>query len=156
MQAHQSEVEALIDKELAVCYSMYAASTSAARESAKRKVTAFNQMMCGLPTTGGTEFPLCSSLCMVSSRQLTAAQCARCFFTKWAHLTQSSLRSLRSQITSVYAQMDVGFVPWDQKSGDIYREAPATKLVVDRIIATAEPPQSHEPLSHEVFRRDRD
>ncbi len=151
VQTPQSEVEALIDKELAVRYSMYAASTSASRESAKRKVTAFNQMMCGLPASGGTEFPLFSPLCTVSGRQLTAAQCARCFFTKWAHMKQSSLRSLRSQIASVYAQMDAGFVPWDTKSGD--PEAPATKLVVDRIIANAEPPQSHEPLDHEVFRR---
>jgi hypothetical protein len=149
----QSEVDALIDGELAVRYSLYAQSTTAGRESAKRKVTAFNQIMCGLPQTGGTEFPLFSPLCTASGRhaQLTAAQCARCFFTKWAHLKQSSLRSLRSQITSVYAQSDAGFVPWDTASGD--REAPATKLVVDRIINTATPPQSHEPLDHEVFRR---
>ncbi len=62
MQARtdQSEVDALIDGELAVRYSLYAhaQSTSAGRESAKRKVTSFNQIMCGLPQTGGTEFPL--------------------------------------------------------------------------------------------------
>jgi hypothetical protein len=153
MQAHlnQSEVDALIDKELAVRYSMYAEGTQASRVSAKKKVTEFNQLICGLPKSGGTEFPLFSPLQTASGRLLSAAQCARCFFTKWSHLKQSSLRALRSQITSVYAQMDAGFVPWDTKSGD--REAPATKLVVDRIIALAEPPQSHEPLDHEVFRR---
>ncbi len=49
MQAHpgQSEVDALIDKELAVRYSMYAEGTqaSSSRESAKRKVTEFNQLL---------------------------------------------------------------------------------------------------------------
>jgi hypothetical protein len=145
------EIDSLIDLELTMRYSLYAPSTSAAREAVKRKVTEFNQQVFGIPCTGGTEFPLFVDGITMNDRQLSAAQCARMFFAKWAHLKQSSLRSIRSQINTVYAHLRAGCVPWDVSSG--LSEAPATKLFIDRVIANATPPQCHEPLDHEVFRR---
>jgi integrase len=145
------EVDALIDLEMTMRYSLYAPSTSSAREAVKRKVTEFNQLVFGIPCTGGTEFPLFVDGVTMNGKQLSAALCARLFFAKWAHLKQSSLRAIRSQINTVYAHMQAGYVPWDVASGAI--EAPATKLFIDRVIANAAPPQCHEPLDHEVFRR---
>jgi integrase len=66
-------------------------------------------------------------------------------------LKQSSLRAIRSQITSIYAQLDAGEVPWDALS--THPEAAGAKLFIDKVIASAAPPKCHEPLDHEIFRK---
>ncbi len=148
---HDDDLSALIEQEQCMRYALYSSGTSAQRESVKRKVTEFNYMLIGLDYNGQSDAPLFTDSITKHGQCLSAPAAARLFFAKWAHLKQSSLRSIRSQITSVYAQMDAGLVPWDPASGDI--EAAGAKLFIDKVIASAAPPKCHEPLDHEVFRR---